>query len=194
VTTTGDVIENPVTGERAVVRVGTVETGGAFGVIDLYIRPRGAVVGEHWHPAMDEWFTVLRGRVDFRVGGQGRTAEPGREIHVPAGVRHDWWNAGDEEALVRVEVRPAARFEAMMLNLFGLAQDGKTNARGLPNPLQLALLVREFRDVIRFTRPPRVAQAVLFGVLAPLARLLGYQGSYPEYLTRRAATGVSLEP
>jgi hypothetical protein len=60
VTTTGDVIENPVTGERAVIRVGTVETAGAFGVIDLYIRPGGAVVGEHWHPAMDERFTVLR--------------------------------------------------------------------------------------------------------------------------------------
>lgn len=193
-TTTGDVIENPVTGERAVVRVGTAETGGAFGVVDLYIRPRGAVVGEHWHPAMEERFTVLRGRVDFRLDGRERTAEPGSQIHVPAGVRHDWWNAGDEEALVRVEVRPAARFEAMILNLFGLAQDGKTNARGLPNLLQLALLLREFRDVIRFTRPPQVVQAALFGALAPLARLLGYQGSYPEYLTRRSATGVPLEP
>jgi hypothetical protein len=82
----------------------------------------------------------------------------------------------------------------MILNLFGLAQDGKTNARGLPNLLQLALLVREFRYVIRFTRPPQVVQAVLFGVLAPLARLLGYRGSYPEYLTRRSATGAPLEP
>jgi quercetin dioxygenase-like cupin family protein len=178
VTTAGDVIENPVTGERAVVRVGTVETAGAYGVVDLYVRPRGAVVGEHWHPAMDERFTVLRGRVDFRLGGQEQTAALGREIHVP----------------VRIEVRPAARFEAMILNLFGLAQDGRTNARGLPNLLQLALLVREFRDVIRFTRPPQAVQAVLFGVLTPLARQLGYHGSYPEYLARRAATGVPLEP
>ncbi len=113
---------------------------------------------------------------------------------MPAGVRHDWWNGGDEEALVRLEVRPAARFEAMMLNLFGLAQDGRTNARGLPNLLQLALLVREFRDVIRFTRPPQVVQLVLFGALTPVARLLGYRASYPEYLTRRSATGVRLEP
>jgi len=53
---------------------------------------------------MDEQFTVLRGRVDFRLNGKERTAEPGSEVHVPAGVRHDWWNAGEEEALVRVEV------------------------------------------------------------------------------------------
>jgi quercetin dioxygenase-like cupin family protein len=193
-TTTGDVIENPVTGERAVVRVGTAESGGARGVVDLYIRPGGAVVGEHWHPAMEEWFTVLRGRVGFRIGGRKEIAEPGVEIHAPAGVRHDWWNAGDDEARVRVEVCPAARFEALILNLFGLAQDGRTNARGLPNLLQLALIVREFRDVIRFTRPPQFVQTVLFGGLAPLARLLGYRGNYPEYLTRRAATGVPLEP
>jgi quercetin dioxygenase-like cupin family protein len=194
VTTSGDVIENPVTGERAVIRIGTVETAGTLGVIDLYIRPGGAVVGEHWHPAMDERFTVLRGRVDFKLEGQERTAEPGSEIHVPAGVRHDWWNAGDEQARVRIEVRPAARFEALMLNLFGLAQDGKTDSRGLPNPLQLALLMREFRDVICFTRPPPIVQAVLFGGLAPLARLLDYRASYPEYLSRRSATGVPLEP
>jgi len=60
---------------------------------------------------MDERFTVLRGGVGFKRGGEERKAEPGSEIHVPAGVRHDWWNAGDEEALVRVEVRqrPALR-------------------------------------------------------------------------------------
>ncbi len=130
-TTTGDVIENPVTDERGVVRLCTLETAGARAVVDLYVRSGGAVLGERWHPAMDERFTVLRGRVGFRLGGQERTAGPGREIHVPAGVRHDWWNAGDEEALIRVEIRPAARFEAMILNFFGLAQDGKTNARGM---------------------------------------------------------------
>jgi hypothetical protein len=35
----GDVIENPVTGERAVVRVGTEESGGELLVADLYVRP-----------------------------------------------------------------------------------------------------------------------------------------------------------
>ncbi len=74
-TTTGDVIENPVTGGRAVVRIGTRETAGAHSVVDIYVRPGGAVVGEHWHPEMDERFTVLRGRVGFRVGGQERTAD-----------------------------------------------------------------------------------------------------------------------
>ena len=34
----GDVIENPVTGERVVVRVGTAESSGELLVADLYVR------------------------------------------------------------------------------------------------------------------------------------------------------------
>ena len=73
----GDVFENPVTGERAVIRIGTEQTDGELLVADLYIRPGGAVMGEHRHPAIEERFTVLHGRVGFRLSGRTSTAEPG---------------------------------------------------------------------------------------------------------------------
>src|ERR671917_1092772 len=190
----GDVIENPVTGEREVVRVGTEDSGGDLLVVDGYVKPGGAVTGEHVHPSIDEDFTVLRGRVGFRIDGRESIAEPGRRLHVPAGTAHDWWNAGDEEAHVVVEIRPAARFEEMALNLFGLAQDGKTNSKGMPNLLQAALFAKEFEDVLYFTKPPRAVQKVLFAVLAPVARLFGYRGSYPKYLNRRPSEVVEVEP
>jgi quercetin dioxygenase-like cupin family protein len=183
----GDVIENPVTGERAVVVTGTAETEGELLVVDLHVRPGGAVVGEHYHPAVEEKFTVVRGRLNYKLAGEEGVAVPGDALLVPAGRTHQWWNASAEEVVVRIEVRPAARFEACILNLFGLAQDGKVDAKGKPHLLQLAVLAREFDDVIRFTGPPRWAQVLLFGLLAPLARLLGYRGNNPEYLTRRAA-------
>ena len=72
----------------------------------------------------------------------------------------------------------------MILNAFGLAQDGRVDRKGMPNFLQLVVFAREFSDVVRFTRPPHLVQRVLFGLVAPFARLLGYRGSYPEYLTR----------
>lgn len=128
----GDVIENPVTGERAMVRVGTEEAGGELLVAELFVKPGGAVAGEHVHPVIEEWFTVLGGRVGFRLDGREAVAEPGERLHVPANGAHDWWNAGDEEAQVIVEVRPGTRFETAIVNLFGLAQDGKTNDRGCP--------------------------------------------------------------
>ncbi len=69
----------------------------------------------------------------------------------------------------------------MIKNLYGLAQDGKTNAKGMPNLLQGAILAREFEDVMYFTKPPRVVQSLLFGPLAVTARALGYKGRYPKY-------------
>ncbi|HET6328882.1 MAG TPA: cupin domain-containing protein [Planctomycetaceae bacterium] len=189
----GDVFQNPVTGERAVVRIGTEESGGELLVVDLSIRPDGAVMGEHVHPTIEERFTVLRGEVGFRLAGEVSTAERGVTLTVAPGIAHDWWNAGRDEALVRVEVRPSARFEAMISNAFGLAQDGKVNKRGVPNLLQLAVFAREFDDVMHLTRPPRIVQRILFALLAPLARLLGYRGSYPEYRARGPSETVQVE-
>ena len=139
--------------------IGTEETGGKLLVVDLTIRPGGAVIGEHYHPA--DRGAVHRPTRPARVSalGEGGQAGPGVALFVPAGEPHEWWNAGPEEALVRVEVWPAARFEAMILNAFGLAQDGKVDRRGMPGLLQMAVFAREFDDVVRFTRPPRVGAA-----------------------------------
>jgi quercetin dioxygenase-like cupin family protein len=177
----GDTVENPVTGERVVVRVGTEDSGGELLVNEGSVRPGGAVVGEHVHPTIEETFEVLSGRLNFRIDGRESVAGPGERLRVPAGVAHDWWNAGEEEAHVVVEIRPGARFEEMGLNLFGLARGGRTNRKGMPNPLQAAVFAREFSDVFHFTRPPLAVQRPLFGALAALARALGYRGSYPRY-------------
>jgi quercetin dioxygenase-like cupin family protein len=176
-----------------VVRVGTEKSGGELLVSDLYVRPGGALAGEHIHPVIHESFTVVRGRVGFRLDGREAVAGPGKRLHVLPGMVHDWWNAGDEEAHVVVEIRPGGRFEEAIRNSFGLAQDGKTNAKGMPNLLQAALFAREFEDVLYFTKPPRAVQKVLFAVLAPIARLLGYRGSYPEYLERGPSEVVEVE-
>jgi hypothetical protein len=66
----GDVIENPVTEERAVVRLGNEDTGEDRLVGDLYVKPGGAVAGEHVHPVTEESFTVVRGQVGFRIDGR----------------------------------------------------------------------------------------------------------------------------
>lgn len=160
----GQSIQNRVTGERAVVVTGTDETSGQLGVYDLFVAPGGAVVGEHIHPNIEERFTVLRGRIGMRIDGRTMVAPLDQTITVPAGIAHDWWNQGSEEALVRVEVRPAQRFELLIFNLFGLANDGKTNTKGMPNPFQLAVLGSEFRDTIVFTTPPPVIQRVMFAL------------------------------
>lgn len=192
----GDAFNNPITGEHGVVRLGTDDTPDKRLVADLRVKPGGAVVGEHVHPNINERFTVVSGKIGYRldgVEGVEGVAGGGDVIELPAGIAHDWWNAGDTEARVIVEVMPAERFEAMIRNLFGLALDGKTNAKGMPNPLQLAVFSQEFADVVQFTSPPPAIQNTLFGVLAPIARWRGYQGSYDKYVNMEVET-AELDP
>jgi quercetin dioxygenase-like cupin family protein len=181
----GEIDENPVTGERVVVRLGTEESGGEHLVVALFVAPGGAVAGEHVHQDIEEVFTVVRGTVGFRLDGREDVAGPTRRLVVPPGVVHDWWNAGPEEAHVIVELRGEKRrlerFEMMISTLYGLARNGKTDARGRPSILQASLLAREFDDVIVFSRPPRFVQRLLFGTLAPVAHLMGLRASYSEY-------------
>jgi quercetin dioxygenase-like cupin family protein len=178
----GTELVNPVTGERGVVRVAPNAENGRTLVADLYVQPGRAVAGAHLHPNLQEAFTVLRGKVGMRLGGQELIAPLNERIVVPVGVVHDWWNAGDEEAHVQVEAMPGDRFLEMIANLFGLAQDGKTNEKGMPNLLQLIVFGKEFEDVLVFTKPPRWVFNLMYILLSPLALLLGYRGSYKKYL------------
>ena len=40
-------------------------------------------LGEHVHPAIEESFTVVRGRVGFRIDERESIAEPDQRLHVP---------------------------------------------------------------------------------------------------------------
>jgi hypothetical protein len=138
------------------------------------------VVGEHRHPALVERFTVLEGELTVKRDGQISVLHEGAMAIIDAGIWHDWWNAGDRDARVRVEVTPGERFVYMIETFFGLARLGHTDSRGMPHPLQLALTAREFSDVFVLRSPPLAVQRVLFGALAPVSRQLGYRATYPQ--------------
>jgi hypothetical protein len=186
----GDSLENPCTGERGVLVKAPWEGPDPSLEADLHVQPGGAVVGEHVHHDFDERFTVKAGRIAFRLDGVEAIAGPEDVVEIPSGHWHDWWNAGDEEAVARVWVSDGTRFLQMIETLFGLAQDGHTNSKGMPDPLQLSMFATEFRDVLVLRRPPSVVQSAIFGLLRPIARARGYRGTYPQYgrsLLRRAA-------
>src|SRR5829696_9111606 len=166
----GEIYENRVQGDRLVVREGSQDTRGERLTGDLYIRPGGAIAGKHVHLYITERFEVVAGTVRFHLAGRDEVAAPGQRVEVSPGVVHDWCNVGEDEAHVLVDIRPAERFELMIQNLYGLANDGKANARGLPKLLPLALFAAEFRREGEFVRPPRIVQSLLFRTLAPLAR------------------------
>ena len=153
-------------------------------VVDLEMRGAGFGSALHLHPSIHERLRVVSGSVGISIDGVISIAELGKTIEIPPGVPHRFWNAGIVEAKLLMDIRPANRFEAFTRNMIGLAQDGKTNPKGMPNLLQLAVITREFDDVIQFLSPPRLLQSTLFPILAPIARMRGYKGSYSEYVFR----------
>jgi mannose-6-phosphate isomerase-like protein (cupin superfamily) len=174
----GDSIENPVTGERLVFRQTSRETGGEAVVIETYVQPNGFVAAAHVHPDQEERFEVLRGSVGFKVGREKLVAGPGQRITVPAGKPHRFWNAGDDVAHFVCEIRPALQFESLIETMFTLAADGKTNRKGMPNPLRLAVIANAHFDTVRLPFPPAILQRIGLALGAPLGRAVGYSPVY----------------
>jgi hypothetical protein len=113
------------------------------------------------------------------LGGQEEGLTAGQAKALPPGIAHILWNDSDDEAHLRMEVRPALEMETLLETVFGLARDGKTGKKGSPNPLHGALLAREY-DIF-LAGPPIPVQSAGMAVLAPIAKLFGYRARYPQY-------------
>lgn len=190
-------LHNPATGEIA--HVLSVGEDGRRIEVDLWLQPGAAVAGAHIHDHFVERFQVRAGEVGFQVGESERVVRASDGlVEVPAGTVHDWWNAGDGVAHVRVEVeatqgapgQPAGRFASMIEALWSLGALDRVNAKGLPDPLWLAAIAREYSDAIRFVKPPAIVQTVLFGPLAAIAHRTGRDPLAPELHGPAAACAI----
>ena len=188
---TGDSIENPVTGERLVFRKTSRETGGQAVVFETFVQPNGFVAAAHVHPSQEERFEILRGSVGFKIGRKKLVAGPGQRISIPAGTPHKFWNAGDDEAHFVCEVRPALQFEQLIETMFSLAADGKTNRKGMPNLLRLAVIANAHFDTVRLPFPPAFMQRVGLTLGAPIGRLVGYGATYVPAAETSVATDAA---
>ena len=167
--TPGQTLENPVTGERFTFTHTAATTDGELLAFDFGLRPCGAVPIPHVHPNQTERFEVLEGQLRFKVGRRTVIAGPGEVVEVAPGVSHSFANAGEEEARLRVEVRPALAMEEMFADVIAMAQAGRMNRRGMPrNLLDLALLARTYDQE---AHAPMLSVGVQRLLLAPLVRL-----------------------
>ena len=173
--TTGQSITNSVTGETLVFRTTSADTNGERVVVETFVEPNGAVAAAHVHPAQEERFEVLAGELEFRLGKRTLVAKPGDRVLVPAGTPHRFRNVGDETAHFVCEVTPALGFEQLIETMFSLAEDGKVNRKGMPNPLRLAVIAKHHFGDVRLPFPPAWLQRLGLAFGAPVGRLLGYR-------------------
>jgi hypothetical protein len=129
----------------------------------------------HRHPRQQSSAAVHAGSLVFEIEGREQRIGPGESVTIPAGALHTFWNESDEEAHSTQTFRPAMETAAFFETYAVLADRGELDRKGMPGLLQLAVMVPEFGEEIRVTRPPWLAQRVFAAVLGPVARRRGYR-------------------
>jgi quercetin dioxygenase-like cupin family protein len=162
------VIENPISGERIIIRESGAQTGGQLLSFDLFLPPGAHVPARHVHPAQEEQFTVMAGQMRFRLGRRTILANPGDTVRVPAGKAHWFGNSGAGIAHARVEARPALRMEEAFEAAATMGTAGSVLGIRLPRLSDLALYLIEFQ---REMAVPDVPPFLVRTLLAPLAWL-----------------------
>jgi mannose-6-phosphate isomerase-like protein (cupin superfamily) len=133
--TAGQTVVNPATGERVTFVKTAADTDGELLELELVWPRSGQRAPAHVHPEMEERYEVVSGTAAFRIAAEERTAGPGDVVTVPPGTTHLAWNPTEEEVRLKVEFRPALRWEEFVVRLF---------AGGEP----VGDLLREFRREI----------------------------------------------
>jgi mannose-6-phosphate isomerase-like protein (cupin superfamily) len=170
----GQTLENPITGERFTFTDTAASTDGELLAFELELGVGGAVPIPHVHPIQTERFEVVGGSVRFRTGLRTHVAGPGDVLEIAPGVVHSFANVGDEEARLRVEVRPALAMEDMLAEVVAMAEAGRMTKRGMPRRLRdLAVLARKYDQEAHAPWLTVGMQRVLLAPLVLAARLSG---------------------
>ena len=179
----GLALTNSHTGMAARILDADEEIGRGFTL--EYSAPPGsptALIQPHLHSGWTEEFQVVSGEARYRLGREERSLKAGEGAILPPGVPHlHPWNAGAEPLTVRqtttfAEPDPEAIGDTIraFAMLFWLANEGKVDAHGRPDPLQGALILRTLHRHGGYqASPPVPIQRLLVAVLARIAERRG---------------------
>jgi quercetin dioxygenase-like cupin family protein len=168
-------------GERLIIRKTGKSTGGELLEMEAVYMPASPQPPYHYHPYQEEQFEVLAGVFRAMINDVEYTYQTGDKFTVPANIPHWMHNISPEEGRLLWQIRPALKSQEFFETMWGLLGDDKTNANGVPNLLQLAVILLAYRNEFRASRPPYPVQRILFSLLAPLGWLLGYRARYARY-------------
>lgn len=125
----------------------------------------------HVHPAAEESFEVLEGRLEVCVGGDWRTLGPGDKAFIAPGVPHTLRGHPDTSATVLNVHRPALEYAAFFRHFHRLVTTGAVRIppRDPRSLLYFGVLFTAYPDLQRTVKPPQA----LVDVLGRLGRAAG---------------------
>lgn len=173
-------IYNRVTGEHITFLTTTEETNGEYVEFECRAGTDSVPIPPHVHESQDERFEILSGKLGVMLGGEKFVLRRGEKAVLPAGVKHQWWNAGETEVAFYVEARPAANLEAVIEANAGLAATGRLTSKALPrNPFHLVNLGRLGETYLPVIPIP--LQKVMLGIGSAVGRIFGYDPEFTYY-------------
>jgi mannose-6-phosphate isomerase-like protein (cupin superfamily) len=170
----GDVLENPVTGERFTV-LAVPRTEDDWGKAEILFPPGAQGPPRHVHERTQERVSVVEGVLTVSLGSRRdrRELRAGDTLDLPPRVPHRFWNPSGQPVRLVGEARPGAQLGIALERLVRLAREGKVTRRGAPkDPLEVALLFEQ--SEMYLTGIPVAVQRPLQRWLADLARRRGY--------------------
>jgi quercetin dioxygenase-like cupin family protein len=175
-------IYSPVQRDAAIFVQTTEESGGRRTLLEIELAPGGGNVA-HRHLGYAERFVALDGELTLRVDGLVHVLQPGDEATAEAGILHCFANDTDELVRFQVELSPGHRGMEQVLQIgYGLAEDGKTNSKGIPKNLVHAGLLMQMGEM-RVAGPIRMLTP-LFHALAAWGRRRGVDAALVERYVR----------
>lgn len=148
---------------------------------ELVLKLRGTLPAHregpplHIHHLEDEEGVVTAGTLSVVVDGQRSNAGPGQSVRIPRGVRHRWWNQGDQLLAFEGHTHPVVDLDCYLQAVFEVMNAGPPNRPPLFYLAHVALRHRRTQSVLVMPLP---IQVILFRVLLVLGTLLGrYRGT-----------------
>lgn len=166
-------LENRKTGE--VLRMCRVRAEGQTILkLEGSLPPRADGPPLHIHFHSREEGIVKQGTLGVRVGKQKTVVQAGESVVLPAGVVHNWWNAGDDMLVFSGQAIPAVDLDRYLQAIFAVLNASPV---GRPSVFYLAHVSWRHRHTQALAMPPRAIQRIVFPLIVFVGRILGqYRG------------------
>ncbi len=151
--------------------------------LELTLDPHAPGPPEHVHTSFAENFAVVEGTLSLLVNGQRRIVQAGERLAVWPGTPHKPFNETASRVVVRGPVEPEFampdRFSVFLTQAYGFFDERPSHSRPPKALLQMSRFSPTYD--VWLARPPIAGQKVLFFLIRPTARLLGYRSHYERF-------------
>jgi mannose-6-phosphate isomerase-like protein (cupin superfamily) len=167
-------LENRHTGEILRMRRVRDADGQIVLTIDGSLPPRLSGPPLHVHFHQREEGIVKAGSLGAQIGNEKIVVPAGGTGVFPAGVVHNWWNAGNDLLELTGRAIPAVDLDRYLQALFAVLNAGPSRK---PSIFYIAHVLWRHRNTQAVASPPQTIQRIVFPLILFVGRVLGkYRG------------------